>query len=139
LLIIINFEGKVMKSSKGFTVIELMVILVIIGILLAIVVGGIVGIVCCVKGCNYVSDSIDNNAAAYTERLETNPPLFAVGDIVYHKATDGKMVVAQNGCSWNEVKGGWDIKVKDGGSWDKVGGFGINETEVKPTLEEVGR
>ena len=32
-----------------------------------------------------------------------------------------------------------DIKVKDGGALDKVGGWGINETEVKPSLKEIER
>jgi hypothetical protein len=127
-----------MKKRKGVTLIELLVVGAIGFIITAIVVVVIVGVVFGIKGCNYVSDSIENMATEHTERLVTNPPLFAVGDIVYHKATDKKMIVAKISTMWNDSKKGWNIYVKDGGDWDAIGGFVINETEVKPTLEEVG-
>lgn len=128
-----------MKSRKGFTLIELLVV----GFIGLIVIGGIVAVVSvcvfAVKGVDAIDTVIDEAAAARTVRLESNPPLYKVGDIVYHKATDAKMIVAKNSCSWNEVKEGWNIKVKDGGYLDKVGGFGINEKEVKLSLKEIGR
>lgn len=122
-----------MKSRKGVTLIELLVVIFIIGIILSIVIGGIVGIVCLVKGIGAVDMALDNRAVAYEQRLETNPPLYDVGDIVYHKASRGRMIVAKKNTLWNELKNGWDIKVKDGGSMDTIGGFIINETEVTPT------
>ena len=128
-----------MKSRKGFTIIEVLVLVAII----AFMATAVIGICLVVKGCNHVIDTIettaDNIEQERADRLVSNPPLYAIGDIVYHKASDEKMVVAKNTCFWNKIKEGWDIKVKDGGNWDKVGGFGINETEVKPTLKEVGK
>lgn len=124
-----------MKSRKGFTLIEMLVVGALLSILTCIIVGVILFFVFAVKGCNAVDEAIETAGAERIARLESNPPKFAVGDIVYHKATDAKMVVAKNDCSWNEVKEGWKIKVKDGGAWDKIGGFYINENEVKATLE----
>ena len=124
-----------MKSRKGFTLIELLVTGAILFILTCVIVGIILFVVFCVKGCNAVDEAIETAGAERVARLESNPPKYKVGDNVYHKATDEKYVVAKNDCKWNEVKEGWDIKVKDGGHWDKLGGFGINENEVKATLE----
>jgi prepilin-type N-terminal cleavage/methylation domain-containing protein len=125
-----------MNKRKGFTLIEVIVIVVILTILT--VIGGCITI--CVKGCNKAVDTIEASVAdkdaAYAARLVSNPPQYAIGDIVYHKATDGKMIVAKNACSWNEIKDGWNIKVKDGGNMDKIGGFGMNENEVKATLDD---
>jgi prepilin-type N-terminal cleavage/methylation domain-containing protein len=128
------FKEKKM-NRKGFTLIELLVVIAIIGILGMIVTGVIVGGCCIIKGVNAAAAADEAALVEHEERLISNPPLYAVGDIVYHKASDEKMVVAKNACSWNDVKEGWNIKVKDGGNWDKVGGFGINETEVKLTLK----
>ena len=126
-------------KNKGLTIVEVMVLIVIM-----LLIGGfITGVCVVVKGCNYVVARVDGDIEKAeiqrAEKLVTNPPLYAVGDIVYHKANNDKMVVAQNCCSWNDIKQGWDIKVKDGGNWDRVGGFGINETEVKSTTKDVGR
>ena len=120
-----------MKSRKGFTLIELLVVVAIVSILVLIIAGAIFGVCMLVKGVGVVDTALDNRAAAYEQRIETNPPLYDVGDIVYHKATDAKMVVAKNSSSWNDVKEGWNMTVKDGGGWDKVGsekvgvGFGF--------------
>lgn len=128
-----------MRSRKGVTLIELLVVAVI-AIVLSCILGGVLFVGCvAVKGYNAADNAIETAKVEKAERLISNPPLYAVGDIVYHKASDEKMVVAKNACSWNDVKQGWDIKVKDGGSWDRIGGFGINETEVKITLKTVGR
>lgn len=119
-------------SRKGVTIIEVLVVIMIVFILSCFV-------GCCtlvVKGCNSVGNSIETIKAVKAEKMESNPPLYAVGDTVYHKATDKKLIVSKNNCSWNEVKGGWDIKVKDGGFSDKVGGFGMNEKEVKTSLDK---
>ena len=124
-----------MKSRKGFTLIELLVISTILTIIVSILIGGCLFVGCIVKGVGVIDTEIDNRQDAHTQRLETNPPLYDVGDIVYHKATDAKMIVSKRYTFWNVVKEGWDIKVKDGGGWDKVGGFTINEREVKTTLE----
>lgn len=132
-------ERKIMKSKKGFTLIELLVVLVIMGVILSIVIGGVIFLVCSIRGCTSVNSAIDNHRAATVERLESNPPIYKIGDIVYHKASDKKMIVAKISTTWNDSKKGWNIFVKDGGNWDAVGGFAINETEVKPTLKEVGR
>jgi len=128
-----------MKSRKGFTLIELLVVLVVFGFAVCIIVGGIVGCCMLVKGANAIDSHIEASEAEYADKMANQPPKYAVGDIVYHKASDAKMVVANNASSWNNVKQGWDIKVKDGGALDKVGGWIINETEVKPSLKEVGR
>jgi prepilin-type N-terminal cleavage/methylation domain-containing protein len=119
-----------MKSRKGFTLIELLVIIAIIGILLTIVVGGIVGVVLVVKGIGAAGDAIDNVQLEYEQRMISNPPLYKVGDIVYHKASEKKLIVAKLSATWNDTKKGWNIWVKDGGKMDVVGGFVINETEV---------
>ena len=119
-------------NRKGFTLIEGLVVAALIVMVL-----GFVG--CCtlvVKGCNSVDNSLETLKTVKEEKLISNPPLFVVGDIVYHKATDKRLIVAKNNCSWNVDKEGWDIKVKDGGGWDKVGGFKMNENEVKTSLEE---
>lgn len=128
-----------MKSRKGFTLIELIAVLFVMGVLLTIVVGGIIGVVCLVKGCDAIGTAIDNHQVAHEQRLESNPPIYKVGDIVYHKASDKKMIVAKISTTWNDSKKGWNIFVKDGGKMDIVGGFAINETEVKLTLKEIGR
>lgn len=125
-----------MKSRKGVTLIELLVVGTILSVLTIFLIGVILCIVFAVKGCDAVDEAFETAGAERVARLESNPPKYAVGDIVLHKATDAKMVVAKNDCSWNEVKEGWDIKVKDGGGWDKVGGFGINENEVKAVPEK---
>jgi len=125
-----------MKSRKGVTLIELMVVGTILSILSAIIIGVIFFFVFLFKGVDAIDEAIETAGAERVARLESNPPKYAVGDIVYHKASNAKMVVAKNDCSWNEVKEGWDIKVKDGGNWDKVGGFGINENEVKAVPEK---
>jgi prepilin-type N-terminal cleavage/methylation domain-containing protein len=121
-----------MKSRKGFTLVELLVLLAIIVIFALI--GGVVIGGCCliVKG---VAAGVDAQVA-HEQRLETNPPLFAVGDIVYHKASEKKMIVSKRYITWNDKKRGWNIMVKDGGLSDAVGGFLINETEVLSDLEE---
>ncbi len=124
-----------MKSRKGFTLIELLVVGAIITIIGAFLIGGCIVVGFIVKGVNAADTAIDNATSAHTQRLVSNPPLYEVGDIVYHKATDAKMIVVKRYTFWNVVKEGWDIKVKDGGGWDKVGGFTINEREVKPSLK----
>jgi len=124
-----------MKSRKGITLIEIIGLVFVCFVLIVIVGGGCL----MVKGCNYVVDTVettvDDKATAHAERLVSNPPLYKVGDIVYHKASDQKLLVAKKSTSWNEVKEGWDMKVKDGGNMDKIGGFIINENEVKASLE----
>ena len=110
-----------MKSRKGFTLIELLVVIFIIGILLSIVIGGIVFAVCAIKGCDTVSTAIDNHQAATEERLESNPPIYKIGDIVYHKASDAKMIVAKKYITWNKAKEGWDMKVKTAVVWMSLG------------------
>ena len=128
-----------MKSRKGFTLIELLVVCFIL-FMVACGIGG-----CCLVmyGCNKGVDAVETKAAALrterAERMESNPPLYHAGDVVFHKATDARMIVANPSVNWNEVKEGWNMKVKDGGAWDKVGGTGINEIEVKRTLKTVGR
>lgn len=126
-------------KRKGFTLIELLV-LIAIGFFLLIFIGAIV---LGVKGCNYVVDTVETtveeNAEAKAARLESDPPTYKVGDIVYHKASEKRLLISDNAVSWNEVQECWNIKVKDGGNWDKVGGQTVSEAEVKPTLKEVGR
>ena len=124
-----------MKSRKGITLIEILILIVVCFFLLVLVGGGCL----MVKGCNMVEQSFDDATAAHASRLVSNPPIYAVGDIVYHKATDAKMVVAKNSSSWNDVKEGWNMKVKNGGNWDQVGGKSVNETEVKLSLKEVDK
>lgn len=123
-----------MKSRKGFTLIELLIACFLAGLVICGIGGCLI-----VHGCNKGVDAVETKAEALrterAERLYSHPPKFEVGDVVYHKATDAKLLVAKNCTSWNEVKGGWNIKVKDGGQWDKVGGFGINENEVKTSPE----
>lgn len=128
-----------MKSRKGRT--SLGMVLLVVFLVTAILIGTIITVV--VKGCNHVTDHIQTTAedrdAAKAERLGLNPPLYKAGDVVFHKATDARMVVANPSLSWNGVKLGWNMKVSDGGNWDRVGGKTINETEVKRTLKTVGR
>lgn len=119
-----------MKSRKGFTLIELLVVIAL-AIILIVSIGG------CILVVNTVGTSIDDAETA--ERLLSNPPLYKSGDVVFHKATDARMIVANPSYSWNDVKLGWNMKVSDGGNWDQVGGKTINETEVKRTLKTVGR
>jgi prepilin-type N-terminal cleavage/methylation domain-containing protein len=126
-------------NKKGFTLVELLVVLVVFGFACCIVIGGVVGCCMLVKGANAIDAHLEASEAEYADKMANNPPKYAVGDIVYHKASDAKMVVANNTSSWNNVKQSWDIKVKDGGALDKVGGWIINETEVKPKLKEVGK
>jgi len=122
-------------KRRGMTLIEILVVIAI-GLVLFIFIGGIcLGI----KGCNYVVNTVEtsvaDNEALTAEKMVSNPPKYKAGDIVYHKASDKKLIVAENACSWNKVQEGWNMKVKDGGNWDKVGGYSINEAEVKPSLE----
>ena len=125
-------------DRKGVTLIELLVLVVIV-IVFSCILGGVIFVGCCIsKGVHAAENHVETAKVENAGRLISNPPLYAVGDIVYHKASDEKMVVAKNACSWNDVKQGWDIKVKDGGNRDRVGGFGINETEVKITLKTAG-
>ncbi len=124
-----------MKSRKGITLIEILVLVVICFFLLVVVGGGCL----MVKGCNYVVDKVETTAADIkqdrADRLEVSPPKHKAGDVIYHKASDEKMIVADPSYSWNDIKEGWNMKVKNGGNWDQVGGKTVNETEVKTSLE----
>lgn len=114
-------------NRKGVTIIGVLVVVAIV-----FIISCFVG--CCtlvVKGYNSVSNSIETLKVVKAEKMESNPPLYEVGDIVFHKATDKRLIVSKNNYSWNEVKGGWNIRVKDGGFSDKLGGFVMNEKEVK--------
>ena len=126
-----------MKSRKGFTLIELLAVFIIIAVMSCIIIAGVVGCCMLVKGAKALDAHLEAGEAERADRLVSNPPIYDVGDIVYHKASNAKMVVVKNSCTWNDIKQGWNIKVKDGGQWDKVGGFSINEVEVKLILKKV--
>jgi prepilin-type N-terminal cleavage/methylation domain-containing protein len=126
-------------NKKGFTLIELIVVLVVFVVACCFLIFGVVFFVGLSKGVSAIDAKLEASEVEYAAKMANQPPIYAVGDIVYHKASDAKMVVANNASSWNNVKQGWDIKVKDGGALDKLGGWGINETEVKPSLKELGR
>jgi len=122
-------------NKKGFLISELLWAMLGAFIIIIIVSFIVLGI----RGCNKAVSYVESEKEAKIKNEKTHLALYAVGEIVYHKASDEKMVISNNKYNWNELKQGWDIKVKDGGMLDKVGGYVINEMEVKSSLKEVGR
>ncbi len=109
-----------MKSRKGFTLIELLVVCalaVVPFIILCIIVA------CCISSCNSTEEGI-------------TAPKYDNGQVVQDILTKKQLLVAKNDFVWNKGKNSWDIKVKDGGILDKIGGFITNENEVEKVPED---
>jgi prepilin-type N-terminal cleavage/methylation domain-containing protein len=106
-------------NRKGFTLIELLVVLTI----LFVAITGIIIVVGCIVSACSGPDTDD--------LMVSNPPIFANGEIAQMVLDKKKVIVVNRALSWNKDKQNWNIKIKDGGKLDVIGGYIVNESELE--------
>jgi len=106
-------------KRKGFTLIELLVVIAIIS-MLAAVAGVVIGVIV------WATSGPDTDAL-----MVSNPPVFADGEIAQKVLDKKKVIIVNRALSWNEDKQNWNVKIKDGGKLDVVGGYIVNESELE--------
>jgi len=106
-------------NRKGFTLIELLVVIAILSILSSIVVGGIALTIWACSG-----PDID-------DLIVSNPPVFTDGEIAQKVLDKKKVIIVDRALSWNEDKQNWNVRIKDGGKLDVIGGYVVNESELE--------
>ena len=99
----------VMKKNKGFTLVELLAVIVILALLVAIAVPGVIAISSRVKEKMYCSKISDIEAAArlYAEDNEPNSPVKVIDLVIsgYYKKEDKNCINNNKPCVTNPING----------------------------------